>query len=258
VACVLQDVTERRRAEDVLRESEDRYRDLVEHSDDLLCTHDLDGKLLSVNSAPARFLGYSVDQLLKIPMRELIAPECRQEFDAYLIRIATKGTDKGTLKVLTRSGERRVWEYDNTLRTEGVATPVVRGMARDVTERWRAEKALRISEENYRRFVSQSSEGIFREELDAPLSIDLPEDDLVHHILHDSYLAECNDAIVKMYGLNSVQDFIGKRLTDTVDADDIPAISSSPGNLSGPAFGFWNGSRTKPMFTAIPRSFGTA
>jgi PAS domain S-box-containing protein len=45
----LQDITSRRRAEEALRESEDRYRDLVEHSQDLVCTHDLDGRILSVN-----------------------------------------------------------------------------------------------------------------------------------------------------------------------------------------------------------------
>lgn len=50
----------------------------------------------------------------------------------------------------TRSGERRIWEYDNTLRTEGVEMPIVRGMARDVTENVQAEAALRESERRFR------------------------------------------------------------------------------------------------------------
>jgi len=49
------------------------------------------------------------------------------------------------MAVLTRSGEQRIWEYHNTLRTEGVATPIVRGIAHDVTERVRAAKALRAT-----------------------------------------------------------------------------------------------------------------
>ncbi len=217
---VFVDITHRKRAEQNLRESEDRYRDLVEHSQDLLCTHDLNGKLLSANPTPARILGYEVAELLEIPMRDLIAPEYRQRFDAYLAKIKTAGSDKGLLAVLTRTGERRVWEYHNTLRTEGVSSPIVRGMAHDITERMRAENALRRSEESYRNFVAQSSEGIFRQDLDSPIPVDLPEDELVRRILHDSYLAECNDAMARMYGLNSHQEFVGKRLTDTLDPND--------------------------------------
>ena len=142
ISKIARDITERKRAEKALRESEDRYRDLVEHSQDLLCTHDLAGKLLSANPAPARILGYEVAELLEIPMRELIAPEYREQFDAYLARIKTVGTDKGLMAVITRTGERRIWEYSNTLRTEGVPSSIVRGMARDVTERKRAERAL--------------------------------------------------------------------------------------------------------------------
>ena len=99
--------------------SEDRYRDLVEHCEDLVCTHDLDGNLLSLNPAPARILGYEVAELLRIPMRELLAPESREGFDAYLKRIEATGSDEGELCVVTRNGERRIWEYKNTLRNRG-------------------------------------------------------------------------------------------------------------------------------------------
>src|SRR5712692_9706971 len=125
-----------------LQENEDWYRDLVEHSQDLLCIHDLQGRLLSVNPAPARVLGYSVEELLQIPMREIIAPEYRHQFEGYLNQIRETGESRGLMVVVTRSGERRIWEYQNTLRTEGIASPIVRGMAHDVTERNRAEKRL--------------------------------------------------------------------------------------------------------------------
>ena len=126
-----------------LQENEDWYRDLVEHSQDLLCVHDLHGRLISVNPAPARVLGYTVEEVLKIPMRELIAPEFREAFDAYLQQIATAGEARGFMAVLTRTGERRIWQYHNTLRTTGVPSPLVRGMAHDVTEQLRVEKLLR-------------------------------------------------------------------------------------------------------------------
>ncbi len=127
---------------------ENWYRDLVEHSEDLLCIHDLAGRLLSVNPAPARALGYSVEELLQIPMRELVAPEHRSQFESYLVEIERLGEVRGLLAVMSRSGERRIWQYHNVLRTEGVASPIVRGVAHDVTDQRRTERLLREAGES--------------------------------------------------------------------------------------------------------------
>jgi PAS domain S-box-containing protein len=143
-----------------LQENEDWYQDLVEHSQDLLCVHDLEGRLLSVNPAPARMLGYSVEEILQIPMRELIAPDFRPQFDAYLSQIERVGEAHGLLAVMTRSGERRIWEYHNTLRSEGVETPIVLGLAHDVTEQKYAEKLAREASENLRSKVSEGERTI--------------------------------------------------------------------------------------------------
>jgi PAS domain S-box-containing protein len=138
-----QDITERKRAEEALRESEDCYRDLVEHSHDLICTHDLEGNILSVNQQVGTVLGCDPSELLVKNIRDFLVPEVRDEFDAYLARIRSDGAASGLMQVQTSLGERRVWEYNNTLRTEGVATPIVRGVARDITERTRAETELK-------------------------------------------------------------------------------------------------------------------
>ena len=136
------DITERKRAESALKESEDRYRDLVEHSEDLICTHDLKGRLLSVNPAVARALGYEIEELLQMSIPDLLSPRARPLFDAFVAQIRREGISAGSMHVITRAGEERIWEYHNTLRTEDVPEPIVRGMARDVTDRKRAEEAL--------------------------------------------------------------------------------------------------------------------
>jgi PAS domain S-box-containing protein len=144
-----QEITARKQMEVVLRESEDRYRDLVEHSTDLICTYNMQGRLLSINELPARLLGYSREELLNKPMRDFLLPEARAQFDQSLLDIQRDGFVKGLMVVLTKSGERRIWEYHNTLRTDGVAAPIVRGIAHDITDQKRLEKALRLSEEKF-------------------------------------------------------------------------------------------------------------
>src|SRR5271170_1598132 len=128
-----------------LEENEDWYHELVEHGQSLLCVHDLKGRFLSVNPVAAHVLGYSVEEIIRGPALDFIDPQFRHQFDAYLREIALTGEARGLMAVVTRSGERRIWEYHNTLRTEGVPTPIVRGIAHDVTERVRAEQALRAT-----------------------------------------------------------------------------------------------------------------
>jgi PAS domain S-box-containing protein len=134
---------ERKHAEQALRESEDRYRDLVECSRYLICTHDLQGQILSVNQEGARLLGYNKTDLLNKNIRDLLEPRFRDEFAMYLDTIRKYRVAKGLMQIRTAAGEYRIWEYHNTLRTEGVPSPIVRAIAHDVTERKAVEKALK-------------------------------------------------------------------------------------------------------------------
>jgi PAS domain S-box-containing protein len=94
------------------------------------------------------------------------------------------------------------------------------GTCRDVTDQRRWEEALRRSEENYRNFVSQSSEAIYRDDLDAPVPIDLAEDELIHRILHDTFIVECNDTMAAMYGFGSAEELRGLRMSQRVLPED--------------------------------------
>lgn len=140
IVYVGKDITEWKRAEAALHESEDRYRDLVEYSQALLCTHDLDGRLLSVNQMAADVFKYDRRTLLTKKVQDLLVPETLPLFDEYLSRIRSRGLARGFMKVKTGEGETRLLEYNNTLRTEGVPEPVVRAMVWDVTEQKKLEQ----------------------------------------------------------------------------------------------------------------------
>src|SRR5262249_17787958 len=144
-----------------------------EHSSDLICTHDLNGRMLSVNELPAKLLGYSKDELINRPMREFLLPEAREEFDQALARIPEKGFVKGRMVVLSKSGERRVWEYHNTLRTDGAHGPIVRGVAHDITEQVKMERALRLSEEKFSKAFLASPYAIIISDLETGRMIEV-------------------------------------------------------------------------------------
>jgi PAS domain S-box-containing protein len=82
------------------------------------------------------------------------------------------------------------------------------------------EVALRESHERYQAFITQSSEGIWRFEAEQPICITLPVEAQIEQLYQHVYLAECNDAMARMYGLPSAQDILGARLGDLLVRED--------------------------------------
>src|SRR4051794_21090159 len=80
-------------ASEALRHSERRYRGLVEYSLGLICSHDLNGSLLSINPAAADSLGYRPEHGVGHNLREFLSAETRHLFDDYLRRIQERGHD---------------------------------------------------------------------------------------------------------------------------------------------------------------------
>jgi diguanylate cyclase (GGDEF)-like protein/PAS domain S-box-containing protein len=136
------DVTVRKRAIRALEVSEGRFRKLFQHSLGLICTHDLEGNLISVNPAAARALDYGVGDLLGSNLADLMPPERRGEFAQYLERLKTNGMDSGLLPVVARDGSVRIWQYQNIL-DDAADEPYVLGHAQDITERRNYERKLR-------------------------------------------------------------------------------------------------------------------
>ncbi len=138
----IQDVSIRKRVVSALEASERRFRKLFQYSLGLICTHDYEGVLLSVNPAAARSLGYSVGELEGRPLTDFIRPERHAAFRAYMLRMVTQDRDEGRLELVARDGALRIWQYQNVLDDDG-EEPYVLGHAQDITERHQQELNLR-------------------------------------------------------------------------------------------------------------------
>src|SRR5215212_7473853 len=87
-------------------------------------------------------------------------------------------------------------------------------VARDLTTRDAAQRALRESEERYRAFVGNSSEAVWRFELEEPVPTALDPDEQIDLCYRYGYLAECNEVMARMYGFSSPEEVVGARLGD--------------------------------------------
>ncbi len=125
---------------------------------DLICTHDLEGRILSVNPAAYKALGLSESALRSMTIQELLPPDAASGFADYLRTLRRDGVAVGTMKLTTQDGSRRIWEYRNTLDTDETGASIVRGIARDVTEREEEFSAVRRSEEHFRSIIENASD----------------------------------------------------------------------------------------------------
>jgi PAS domain S-box-containing protein len=135
-------VAAQRQAEAAMRASEQRYRHLVEQSLGLMCMHTLDGTLLAVNPAATRALGYGPEAWQGRNLREFLAPAVQPLFETYLARLQRQPTDSGLMRLVTKTGEERLWLYHNVRYEEAGTDPYVIGHALDVTEQVSAGQAL--------------------------------------------------------------------------------------------------------------------
>jgi len=120
--------------ERALRESEQRYRDLTEKSQGFIWIHDFDGRLLTVNPAAAHALGWAPEEMLGRHIREFVHEEVRPDIAEYLRHIRNHADLRGTVRMCTRTGEVRIWSFNNSRYCEGERPIWVLANAQDITQ----------------------------------------------------------------------------------------------------------------------------
>ncbi|HET9485593.1 MAG TPA: PAS domain-containing protein, partial [Xanthomonadales bacterium] len=140
---ISRDITEMKRARNAIAASEKRYRDLFEMSKGLICVHDLEGHLITVNPASASILGYAPEELAGRMLQEFVPAEHRDAFARYLAALDADDEQSGLLVLTARGGEHRWLQFTNHVYREPGSAPYVIGHAQDITERRRYEQRLR-------------------------------------------------------------------------------------------------------------------
>jgi len=219
------DITERKKAEKEILIQKSYFQQLFENSPEGIVVLDNQDRILNANKGFERMFQFSAEEIKGKTLNDIIVPESMLEQATQMTLFVIKG------EIIHRETERKrkdgstvdvsVLAYPITLEKNQIG---VYGIYSDITERKETEKALRNSEERYRAFVKQSTEGIWRFEFLEPVSTKLPIDEQVKNIFRYGYLAECNDVFAKMYGYEAAADIAGARIGELL-------IESEPRNI---------------------------
>jgi two-component system, cell cycle sensor histidine kinase and response regulator CckA len=155
------DMAERKRMDEVLRESERRYRALMNLAGDAIVIADMDGNVREVNRKAEKLFGYSAEEFLRLNIRQIHPEEVSKRVIAGFKDIVERGAATvSDLPILTKEGKTVATDLTGTI-IEYEGTKVAQGIFRDITERKRHEELLRQSEELHRLLFHGSPAGIF-------------------------------------------------------------------------------------------------
>ena len=166
------DVSEQREAETALRTSEERYRQLVESSLGFICTHDMNGVLLSINSHAAATLGYTPEELIGKPLRDHIDPEHVTDYDAYFAGLQQDPDQdhQGRFYLRGSAGQLCIVAYRNKRLQWAGAEPFVLSHGIDITEQTQAEEELNALTRQHQSILDSVGDGIWGMDLEGKLT----------------------------------------------------------------------------------------
>jgi PAS domain S-box-containing protein len=164
---VARDITRRKQVEERLRLSEERYRQLVDNANDIVYTTDMEGRYTSLNRAGERISGYTRDEVLGVSWKKMVAPEYVPLVSEMLLRklAGQRSVTFYEVEMIARNGRRIPLEVNSQIIYEDGQPVGVQGIARDITERRRAESLLRArfereAESEKMRSLGQLSAGV--------------------------------------------------------------------------------------------------
>ena len=198
------EIAERKRMEKALRESEENFRALAENAHDGILIAAGEEVYAYANKRAAEITGYSVAELLKLGMKDLTPPdEIEELIDRYRKRLEGRSVPRQYESIVVRKDGKSVPIELTAARTiwQGQTAGMI--IFRDITERKRAEEALRESEEKYRNVVERANDGIC--------------------IIQDTIVKYANPHLAAMWG-GTVEEVVGTPFTHYVHPDKFSEV----------------------------------
>ncbi len=155
------EITKRKQLEEQVQLNEKRFRDLFNFSQAMICTHDLGGKLLTVNPFICKTLEYGESEMVSNNLIDFLPEKNKHLFQGhYLDAITNNSNTEGEFTVLSKSGKKIHLLYRNYKVEEPGLEPYVIGFSQDITERKNTEEIIRKSEEKYRGIIENMNLGL--------------------------------------------------------------------------------------------------
>jgi len=166
---ITRDITERKQAEEVLRESEEKYRTILKNIDESYFETDLRGNYTFFNESLCMHLGYSRQELMDMNYKVHILPEVAKRVSQIFNEIYRTGKPKlvADHEIIRKDGSKRITEMSVSLMYSPTGEPIgFRGVGRDVTERIEAEQVIKESERRHRMITENVREVIWTMDFD--------------------------------------------------------------------------------------------
>ena len=217
---IITDISERKKTESALKLSIKRYNLVVKATKDLVWDWDLvSGNIYRNGQNLTAVYGHSSNKYINNikDWSAYIHPEDKDRIRSlidYYINSPEESSFNFEYRFRREDGS---YVYINDKgyiirNREGKALRMI-GAAEDITERIQVAQSIIESEQRYKLFLQQSSEGIWRIELKKPIPVSVPVDKMLEYCYQYAYLAECNDAFAKMYGFETAGEIIGSPIS---------------------------------------------
>jgi PAS domain S-box-containing protein len=207
----IHDITERKRAQKKLKQSEQQFRSLFKHNPHPVYYFDLEGKFQGVNQKLVEFSGYRREELIGMSYKSFIVEEDLERTEKQFEKAASGIPGEYEIQVIVRGGEKKDIRVTKFPMYVGDEVTGVYAVLQDITVQKRAQRRLKESEERWQRLVENNPQPV--------------------QVTQDARIIFINEAGAELYGADSPEEIIGKSVYEFCDQEKIEQVKQRKADL---------------------------